>query len=129
MSRSHAEWLARGLVSRYGWDKDGVYVGRAILKMTLIERVRGLREQQRNLPHVVEAGVAEWCDFTENLRDAVPDLLDALSGFEDGDANGINKLIEWLDAMQKSSDFVISPELMQLLIRHRSMARKMEGKR
>jgi len=71
----------------------------------------------------------ENAEFISYLRNAASDLLDVLSGFKEGDENGINRLIEWLDSMQKSSDFVISPELMQLLIRHRSMARKMEGKR
>ena len=62
------------------------------------------------------------------FRNAAPDLLDALD-FRQGDADGLSLLIEWLDAMQKSSGFVISPELMQLLIRYRGMARAMEEKR
>jgi hypothetical protein len=53
-------------------------------------------------------------------------MLDVLKRFEKGDAEGLNTLIKWLDAMQKNSDFFISPEHMQRLVRLQEAAQKME---
>jgi len=62
------------------------------------------------------------------LRNAAPAMIEVLSCFREGDAAGFHALIEWLDAMQKESDFVISPTFMQMLIRHQKAASLMEGK-
>ena len=96
--------------------------------MTLIERV----QEPLELEALARKGGACSCDeeeFDERARKEAKDLLEVLSGFQEGDANGLGVLIEWLDSMQKSSDFVIHPEIMQLLIRHRDMSRNMEEKR
>ena len=95
--------------------------------MTLIERV----QEPLELEALARKGGACSCDeeeFDERARKEAKDLLEVLSGFQEGDANGLGVLIEWLDSMQKSSDFVIHPEIMQLLIRHRDEARGLEDR-
>lgn len=89
--------------------------------MTLLDSVRELRE--------LEASYARELFYVNQLLKAAPDLLDVLSGFQEGDANGFGMLVDWMDNMQKSNDFAVHPEIMQLLIRHSDMARCMEEKR
>lgn len=62
------------------------------------------------------------------LRNAAQATIAVLGYFREGDAAGFHALIAWLDAMQKSSDFVISPDHMQRLKRLQKAASLMEGK-
>jgi len=93
--------------------------------MTLIDRVQELRE----LFAIPKWGGEQSYQYRRlALSHEIEPLVDVLSGFQEGDANGLGVLIEWLDSMQKSSDFVIHPEIMQLLIRHRDEARGLEDR-
>lgn len=53
-------------------------------------------------------------------------LLSIAEAFQPGDAEGLELLIKWLDAMQKESDFVVSPDIMQILVRLQTAAERLE---
>ena len=69
---------------------------------------------------------AQDSDMIINLRNNADLLLSIAEAFQPGDANGLELLIRWLDAMQKESDFAISPHLMQILVRLQAAAERLE---
>ena len=86
--------------------------------MSLITETKKLRELERS--------PARSLQYFAKLTTDAPAMIDVLESFREGDAAGLHLLIEWLDAMQKSSDWVISPDIMQVLVRLQKAASLME---
>lgn len=99
--------------------------------MTLLTDLPKLREMEQKEPRWVdERGCAAAVDveYLNALYQNAPATLAVLECFREGDAASFQALIGWLDAMQKSSDFVISPMFMQMLVRHQKAAATMGDK-
>ena len=97
--------------------------------MNLIDQVGRLKEREAKIS-LEERSAPEriWCEYSDDLRNAAPTLLEVLGGFQPGDAGSLDFVLDYLiDDPNDNRDPEI--EMAKKVVRRlQAMAARMEAK-